>query len=193
MTSTRSFSVAPVVAVARRGVPVVQTLHNYELISASPTDHRGGRLDRGQDAASVRWLRAALNVTRRTLHVPRVNRWIAVSSYVAETYARHGIGADVLPNFIAAEPPGTSRSFEERRGIVFAGRLTAEKGVNDVIALAEHLRGDAGHGRGARAARTAGPGGGGGPLRGAGGEDIRVRTAGLRGGTRPTRFGQPPR
>lgn len=141
MTSTRSFSVAPVVAAARRGVPVVQTLHNYELISASPTDHRGGRLDRGQDAASVRWLRAALNVTRRTLHVPRVNRWIAVSSYVAETYARHGIGADVLPNFIAAEPPGTSRSFEERRGIVFAGRLTAEKGVNDVIALAEHLRG----------------------------------------------------
>lgn len=130
-------SVAPVVVAARRGLPVVQTLHNYELMSASPVDHRGGRLDRGHAPRSVRWLRAALAAARTTLHVPRVTAWIAVSRYVAARYAGRGIRAEVLENFIDPASPGPG--FEEREGIVFVGRLAPEKGVRDVLALAREL------------------------------------------------------
>lgn len=134
-------SVAPVVVSARRRVPVVQTLHNYELMSASPVDHRGGRLDRGDAARSVRWLRTALRVVRSRAHVPRVTAWIAVSRYVAERYAEHGIEATVLENFIDPAPPGADPGFDQRRGIVFVGRLAPEKGVRDVLALARGLPG----------------------------------------------------
>lgn len=131
-------SVAPVVVAARTAVPIVQTLHNYELISASPVDDTGGWLDRGGDAPSVRSLRTALKAVRLALHVPRVDRWVAVSRFVARAYAGHGIRADALPNFTAL-PSNGGRPFEERSGIVFAGRLTREKGVLDVISLARRL------------------------------------------------------
>lgn len=134
-------SVAPAVVARRRGVPVVQTLHNYELISANPTDDRGGWRDRSDAPASVRALRSALNVTRKLLHVPRVTLWIAVSRYVAEAYAGHGIEAEVLPNFIEPPAPGPATGFDERAGILFMGRLTEQKGVPDMVALARRLPG----------------------------------------------------
>lgn len=132
-------SVAPVVVAARRGVPIVQTLHNYELMSASPVDHRGRLLDHGDAPASVRMLRAALGLVRRTVHVPRVTAWIAVSRFVARAYERHGVETDVLENFI--DPPATtaSRAFDERAGIVLVARLAPEKGVHDVLSLAAAL------------------------------------------------------
>jgi glycosyltransferase involved in cell wall biosynthesis len=130
-------SVAPVVVAARRGVPIVQTLHNYELLSASPIDHRGRWLDHGDAARSVRWLRTALAGVRRTVHVPRVSAWIAVSQFVAETYARHGVRAETLENFV--DPAADGPPYEGRSGILFVSRLAPEKGVRDVIELAEAL------------------------------------------------------
>ena len=130
-------SVAPVVVAARRGVPIVQTLHNYELLSASPIDHRGRWLDHGDAPRSVRWLRTALAVVRRTAHVPRVSAWIAVSQFVAETYARHGVQAETLENFV--DPAAEGPPYEGRSGILFVSRLAPEKGVWDVIGLAEAL------------------------------------------------------
>jgi glycosyltransferase involved in cell wall biosynthesis len=132
-------SVAPLVVATRHRVPVVQTLHNYELMSASPTDHRGRWLDDGDAARSVRWLRTALAVTRRTVHVPRVAAWIAVSRFVADAYARRGIRAEVLENFIEAPARDSRPPFEDRSGIVFVGRLAPEKGVRDVLALAHEV------------------------------------------------------
>jgi glycosyltransferase involved in cell wall biosynthesis len=132
-------SVAPAVVAASAGIPVVQTLHNYELISASATDDRGGWIDRSDAALSVRALRTALHIARKLLHVPRVTLWIAVSRYVAQAYARHGIGAEVLPNFIETTSDSAGRSFEERTGIVFVGRLTEDKGIDDVTVLARRL------------------------------------------------------
>lgn len=131
-------SASPVVVASRYGVPVVQTLHNYELISASATDERGGFVDRGRGPLSVRGLRTGLGLVRKALHSPRVAVWIAVSRYVADVYARRGIRAHVLPNFVAADG-ASPRSFAERHGIFFAGRLTEEKGAEDVIALARRL------------------------------------------------------
>lgn len=132
-------SVAPVVVAARLRVPTVQTLHNYELISASPTDHRGSRLDRGPEPVTVRTLRTALGVVRRVVHVPRISRFVAVSRHMAETFAAHGIQADVMPNFVESGGDGVRPGFAERAGIAFVGRLTEEKGARDAIALARAL------------------------------------------------------
>jgi glycosyltransferase involved in cell wall biosynthesis len=134
-------SAAPAAVAARCGIPVVQTLHNYELISASALDDTGGWLDRSEDPVSTRALRTTLHFTRRRLHVPKVALWIAVSSFVARRYARHGIQAHVLPNFGPTDPQRTVPGFHERRGVLFAGRLTQAKGVPDVVRMAELLPG----------------------------------------------------
>ncbi len=132
-------SAAPVAVAARHGIPVVQTLHNYELISASATDHRGGPIDRSSSPASIRALRTVLHLSRRALHIPHVSLWIAVSRYVADVYARHGIGAEMLPNFVTAPVSSAPRPFERREGVAFIGRLTEEKGARDVVSLAGRL------------------------------------------------------
>lgn len=132
-------SAAPAAIAAASGIPVVQTLHNYELMSASALDHTGGWMDQSDDPLSTRALRTALHLVRRRLHVQNVTLWIAVSRFVAQAYARHGIRSHVLPNFSPRRPGGTPRGFGERRGVLFIGRLTPAKGVHDVVTLAERL------------------------------------------------------
>ena len=106
-------SVAPIVAAAGR-VPVVQTLHDYELVSASATDSRGGRVDREEALRAYRFLNSATLPIRRGLHVRRVSQFITVSSFVADVYKQHGIDCAVLPNFVPATASrGTSLSFSE--------------------------------------------------------------------------------
>ena len=142
-------SAAPLVVAARAGVPIVQTLHDYEFMSASYLDHRGGWIDHDERRVSFRALNAATFATRRWVHSPRVDAWIANSGYVARRYATRGLTSTVLAAFV--EPidrpvPG----FAERAGAAFVGRLHEEKGVRDVIALAGALPGIdvrvAGHG-----------------------------------------------
>ena len=131
-------SAAPVVVAAECGVPLVQTLHNYELVSASSVDHRAGPVDGSDAPAPVRLLRSLLYLERRAVHVPAVTLWIAVSRFVARTHAEHGIEARVLPNFTKAAGdcgPG----FDGREGVLYMGRLTEEKGVRDVLALARRV------------------------------------------------------
>jgi glycosyltransferase involved in cell wall biosynthesis len=130
-------SVAPVVVASGANIPVVQTLHDYEFISASPFDHRGRWLDRDEVTLSYRTLNSAAFLVRRYVHRPRVSAWISVSRYVAERHARRGIVSTVLPNFVIGINGEPCPGFDERRGAVFIGRLTPEKGVQDVLALAE--------------------------------------------------------
>jgi glycosyltransferase involved in cell wall biosynthesis len=132
-------SVAPVAVAARLGVATVQTLHNYELVSASPTDHTGRHIDRGAEPLPVRALRTALGGIRRRVHVPRITRFVAVSRHMAATFAAHGIQAEVLANFVERDERAERPPYEERTGIVFVGRLTEEKGARDMIALAQGL------------------------------------------------------
>ena len=65
----------------------------------------------------------------------RVSVFVAVSRFVARVHARHGIVAEVLPNFVPVRD-GHGRSFDDRDGVVFWGRLRPEKGVDDVIEMA---------------------------------------------------------
>jgi glycosyltransferase involved in cell wall biosynthesis len=131
-------SAAPVVVAARAGVPIVQTLHDYEFLSASYLDHRGRWLDRDESRPSFRALNTATYVLRRGLHARKVDAWIANSRYVAARHETRGIASTVLPAFV--EPAtGDAPGYSERAGAVFVGRLHLEKGVRDVLELARLL------------------------------------------------------
>jgi glycosyltransferase involved in cell wall biosynthesis len=131
-------SVAPVVVAARAGIPVVQTLHDFEMISASPIDARGGRWDPDETRARFKLLNGTLRPVHRRVHAPRVSAFVSVSRFVARVHAAHGIDATVLPNFVPYDQDEFLQplSFDERAGAVFLGRLQPEKGALDVVELA---------------------------------------------------------
>lgn len=129
-------SVSPLVMARRAGVPVVQTIHDYEFIAASPLDASGRSLDRAESRLQYRALNSITYAIRREVHRRAVARWIAVSRHVANAHRRAGISAQVLPNFTLIATGGEPIAFGERRGIVFVGRLVPEKGVGDVLSLA---------------------------------------------------------
>ena len=129
-------SVAPITVARTAGVPIVQTVHDYEFISANPLDHTGGRRDRMESRSSYRLLNDLMFLVRRQLHMPSVMSWIAVSEAVATMHSARGITCSVVPNFV---PHSATGSPTTRDGILFVGRLTEEKGVRHVIALARRL------------------------------------------------------
>jgi glycosyltransferase involved in cell wall biosynthesis len=131
-------SVAPVVEAARARIPIVQTLHDFELISASALDARGGWGDDDEIRLRYRLLNNSTFPVRKRVHVPRVRAFVSVSRYVARVYRAHGIASVVLPNFLTdtADGSGVQSTFADREGIVFVGRLQPEKGVADVVELA---------------------------------------------------------
>lgn len=133
-------SVSPLVAAKRAGVPIVQTAHDYEFVSASAIDDTGRRTDRDEASLRFRALNSALFAIKCSVHRRSVARWIAVSDFVAKRLRAAGIDARVVLN--PAPPPIANRvPFAQRNGLVFAGRLTAEKGITDVLRLAELLPG----------------------------------------------------
>lgn len=137
-------SVAPVVVAGRHGVPVVQTLHDFEMISASPIDARGGIWDHDETRVRFKLLNSATRPIHRRLHAPRVSRFVAVSRFVERVHARHGIEASVLPNFVFFAESELGRDpmpFHERDGIVFLGRLQPEKGARHAVEMAHRLPG----------------------------------------------------
>lgn len=131
-------SVAPIVTASARGIPVVQTVHDYEFISASPIDDTGRWLDLEESRLSYRALNTVLFGIKRLFHTPRVSRWISVSRSTSDAYTEHNIATTVLPNF--TQPfKGELRRFADREGIVFIGRLSEEKGLRHILELPEHL------------------------------------------------------
>ena len=131
-------SVSPLVAAKRAGVPVVQTAHDYEFVSASAIDHTGRWIDRDEASLRFRGMNSALFQVKRGIHRRSVTRWIAVSEFVERRLRSSGIDAHVVPN-PAPSFRTTAVPFDERRGLAFAGRLTQEKGVAHVLRLAELL------------------------------------------------------
>jgi len=126
-----------------RGVPGVQTLHNYRLACARGDFWREGRnceecvtagpwnavrhgCWRGSRLATAVWADATRTHRRRGTW-GRVARFVAPSAFAARKLAGSGIPAErirVVPNPV--EDPGVTGA--PGRGAVFAGRLSPEKG-----------------------------------------------------------------
>ncbi len=142
---------------ARAGVPIVQTLHEYKplcpvhtlLSQGKPCEACAGRhfwraLPRRCNRGSL--ARTAVNVSEaylaRALGADaRVARFVAVSEFVRAKMLQHGFAPErvvTVPNFVDA------RALEPGQGagehVLFAGRLEAYKGVFTLLAAAAEAR-----------------------------------------------------
>ncbi len=131
-------SVAPVVVASRLGIPVVQTVHDYEFISASAFDDSGRWFDSEEEQLSYRTLNTLLFGIKRLVHRPSIGDWISVSRSTNQAYHEHGIETTVLPNFTNTLT-GDLPDFGNRGGVLFIGRLTEEKGLRHLLDLPKYI------------------------------------------------------
>lgn len=131
--------------VARVGIPVVQTLHNFRLMCLNALFLRDGQLCedclgqvpwRGVVRKCYRGSGAASAVLAGTLTLHRglgtyrnkVARYIALNDFCRNKFIAGGLPAErivVKPNFVDFPAP----EVVARQGMLFVGRLSVEKGV----------------------------------------------------------------
>ena len=139
------------VAAARKGVAVVQTLHNFRLICANAMLLRnnkicekciGGsrqwgvvyRCYRGSLVGSLAVVAMQNSAARRRIWQNDVHRFIALTEFAREKFVEGGIpGARIAvkPNFINST--ASIAPSETRSGALFVGRLSKEKGVDVLL------------------------------------------------------------
>ncbi len=140
---------------SRVGVPVVQTLHNFRLMCLNALFLREGKVCedcmgkvpwRGVTQACYRESYAAsaalagMLVLHRGLGTYRnkVGRYIALNEFCRGKFIEGGLPAErvvVKPNFVDFDAPETVT----RSGLLFVGRLSAEKGVATLAAAMSQL------------------------------------------------------
>jgi len=133
------------------GIPVVQTLHNYRLLCPAATLFRKGRVCESCLGRWIAWpgvlhrcyrrsaaqsaLAAWMLACHRFLGTWRnqVDRYIALSEFARWKLIQGGLPAGkiaVKPNFVEPDPgPGKG----EGAYVLFAGRLSAEKGLDTLL------------------------------------------------------------
>ena len=135
------------------GLPVVVTVHDYAWICprkwmitehdlpcergfaarCAVSDCRGSREGRRWlPYNALRWLKTLLH---RRVVVRRADRFISPSRHLASWVERSlGVsGVLHIPNFSAAPPDDHVRPVEHARTLLFAGRLSREKGVDVLL------------------------------------------------------------
>jgi len=129
----------------RRGVPVVQTVHNYRQVCAPGTYFRDGGLCMDCRGKRVGWpavrhacyrgSRPQSAIMAATLAIHR-GTWLGVDRYVAltEGIAEHLRGFGVPAERITVKPnalvdPGPPAPLDPAGGFLLAGRLVPEKGI----------------------------------------------------------------
>ena len=142
-------------AAQQAGVPVLWTVHDYELVCPQGHLFRAGhpcercRTDGLRAAVQHRckWGRLAPSLAvavEKALHRlrgvwERVDRFLCPSAFLAETLVRFGVPANRVvhqPNFLDAP---VHWSAKPGRGWLVAGRLAREKGIDVAIEAARHL------------------------------------------------------
>lgn len=143
-------------ACRERGIPVVQTLHNFRLMCPAATFHRNGTVCeacaddglwsavrhgcyRGSRAASATVaLMLATHRLLRTWH-ESIDSYIALTAFSRSKFIAAGLNADkitVKPNFVDPDPgPRT----EIGNYALFIGRVSEEKGLSTLLRAWEHL------------------------------------------------------
>ena len=136
-------------AAARRGVPVVQTLHNFRLFCPQAMFLRNGKVCedclghipwRGvlhgcyRGSRSQTAVLASMVTLHRTLGTwqTKVTRYIALNEFCRNKFIEGGLPSErvvVKANFVDFPPPQAGT----RNGFLFVGRLAAEKGVNVLV------------------------------------------------------------
>ena len=144
-------------ALAERGVPVVQTLHNYRLLCANGLLLRDGRVCedcvargpwnavrhacyRGSRLGTAVWADMVSHHRAAGTWTRCVDRFTAPSDFLARKLVAAGLPRERIVTLpLAVADPGEPTA--PGRGAVFAGRLSREKGVDLLIdawrALAE--------------------------------------------------------
>jgi glycosyltransferase involved in cell wall biosynthesis len=136
-------------ALARRGVPVVQTLHNYRLLCANGLFLRDGKpcedcvtrgpwnalrhgCYRGSRAQTAVWARATAHHRRRGTWEDAVSLFTTPSEFARGKLLQAGLDPERVvtkPNPVADPGPPTPPG----EGAVYVGRLSHEKGVDLLI------------------------------------------------------------
>lgn len=144
-------------AARKRGVAVVQTLHNYRLLCPSATlFHRGEIYEKNlgklvpiaammdgvyRDSRSQTAVVAAMLVAHRLWGTWRrdVDRYIALTEFGRQKFIEGGLPADriaVKPNFVADDVGGNLVSSQRESHLLFVGRLSPEKGITPLLEAA---------------------------------------------------------
>lgn len=144
-----------------RGIPVVQTLHDYHHVCPADVMLRGGtvvceprscgrlcygaaivnRCVRGSLAASL--LSAAETAFQRLRRVYErcVKRFVSPCSFLRDVMAQGGwtVPCDVIPNAIQVPEMPEASTREPSTYVLFAGRLSPEKGVDVLLEAASRV------------------------------------------------------
>jgi glycosyltransferase involved in cell wall biosynthesis len=142
---------------AGRGVPVVQTLHNFRLLCIQAMLLRDGRVCEDCVGRSA-WRGVAHRCYRRSFAASavaacalsahrlagtyrrKVSRYVALTEFARRKFVDGGLPDDLLsvkPNFVDLGPPAP----QPRAGGLFVGRLAPEKGIGILAAAAAHAGG----------------------------------------------------
>lgn len=140
----------------RRGIPVVMTAHDYNLVAPNyGLFHDGASCELtkpkrywravGHKCVRNSYTASALAAFEKQLHdwlrlyEPNIDRIIAPSEFVRRKYTEFGIAPEkmtVVPHFIAADKVVPSYGSGEHG--LFVGRLSEEKGALIALSAAEH-------------------------------------------------------
>jgi glycosyltransferase involved in cell wall biosynthesis len=143
-------------ACRRAGVPVVQTVHNFRYLCPNTLLWRDGRVCHDCVHRTVKWPavvhacyrgsrpQSAVVASMLGVHWARgtwrrdVDLFLAVSDFVRDRLVEAGFApdhVDVQPNFVDPDPgprpDGVVGSY-----VLYAGRISEEKGVRDLVAAA---------------------------------------------------------
>lgn len=141
---------------ARRKVPVVQTLHNFRLLCPQAIFLRDGKVcedcigkvpwrsvtrkcyrDSAMQSAVVTGMLAAHRAIGT--YRERVTRYIALNAFARDKYIEGGLPAELFrikPNFV---PSPVAPDWTQRRGGLYVGRLSSEKGLDVLADAIAHL------------------------------------------------------
>jgi len=140
-------------AATSRGVPVVQTLHNYRMVCPAATLFRDGHACTDCVGRSLAWpaithgcvrgSRAQSAVASATIGIHRalgtfsqIGTYVALTSFQRQMMVDGGLPASrirVIPNFLEPDPgPGGG----PRTGVLYVGRLSEEKGIATLLGAA---------------------------------------------------------